>query len=935
MKIRQRCFDGLANLAASRPWIVVCCGLILTILSLLVSSNLKLETRILDLVPSDDPAALEYNDIVRQYSAASQIMIGIKGDDPTQMIGFADALEKRAQQAVFTDSKTGKRTPYVKRITVRADVDFIAEHGLMLTKKRDLNNLETLFKDLTLAPLLSAYNDFLEQEYIEDSGAVTEREKEDQAIDGLKNIHFWLGGISNPRLADKATTLLAMGNPYLFSDDDRLLIALVTPAISIDRIEETMDGVRSLRDDVIEVIKKDYSGLDVRMTGMPALALEEGEVAYSDMGASSLISLVLVCALFILAFRMWTAPLLAIINLVLSIIWTMGFIGLTVGRLNLFTLMFGVILIGLGIDFAIHLNAAFATARSQGEGGKSIAQALRQMFMRSGAGVVTGAITTSAAFFALALTGLDALVELGLVLGAGILLTLIASLTVLPAMYAIHARVGNRLAQGNTAEPKPVRLTFPFLARMGVLIERRPWPMLLGCLIVTAGFVVASRNAEFEPDMLEIEPPDMPSVVLHREILDQFELNPDYAMVTSESLEKTRPIVKKLKKNRLIGRVEAITEFVPSEKEQRTRAPIINRIRAQMKPFIWPPTPPSNTDEAGDPKPPPFMTRPSVPNAQAAQLLTELNRLEMNVREIGQLAFASVKERLRRACDRLTNGEDAGSLTIGQLKQQLQKTADLPQKMAHYEKAYVPLLAQKIAKMADTSPITVNTLPASIRDRYLSSEGKNLITIYSAVDLWKEGKVDLFLKAAQKASDRVTGTAVLIDRLIALIGSKGLIATLLALGAVFVILLIDFRSLGYAILGMTPLVVGFTWMVGIFVLLGKKFDVANLEAIPLILGIGIDDAVHVLHAVRRQGVRALPEVLRHTGRALLLTSLTTGIAFGSIAFASHRGLAGMGLLLVLGVVSCFIASVVLLPALARIFLNNKQSNDQTKEVTHA
>jgi predicted RND superfamily exporter protein len=259
----------------------------------------------------------------------------------------------------------------------------------------------------------------------------------------------------------------------------------------------------------------------------------------------------------------------------------------------------------------------------------------------------------------------------------------------------------------------------------------------------------------------------------------------------------------------------------------------------------------------------------------------------------------------------------------------------LSRKIALYQRAYVPQLATKLAKMADPSPITVAALPTSIRDRYLSADGRNLITIYAAVDLWHEDKMELFNQATAKVSERVTGTAVLIDRLIDLIGSKGLMATFFALGAVFLILLVDFRHLGYALVGMVPLLVGFTWMMGLFVLLGWKFDVANVEAIPLILGIGIDDAVHLLHAVRRQGIAKLPDVLRHTGRALVLTSVTTGIAFGSIATSAHVGMAGMGLLLVLGVGACLIASLFLLPALLRIFLRNGKSNHQNEEVGDA
>jgi uncharacterized protein len=952
--MREKIFNALAKLTGGSPWLVLAAGLILTIVAGGLSENLKMETRILDLVPGDDPSAVEYNNILRQYSSASQLMIGFKGDDREQMIAFADEVGKRAKEAVFKDAKTGKDVSYVKRITVRNDIDFIEKHGLMLAKVRDLENIEELNQNLELAPLLAAYNDFLEREYIEDSGSVTEREKEDRAIDSLKNIVKWLEGIEvvdqgdGPlkKHADHVTDLLTTGNPYMFSDDDELLLALVMPSISIDRMEETMEGVRSLRDDVINGVKyeklpngelKDrYPGVTVRMTGMPALTLEEGEVAFDDMGTSSLISLLLVFALFVIAFRMWTAPILAIINLILGIVWTSGFIAIAVGRLNLFTLMFAVILIGLGIDFAIHLNAAFSTARSEGKG---IEESLRAMFHNSGPGVVTGALTTAAAFGALALTGLDAMVELGVVLSAGIILTLLASLTVLPAMYAIHARVSDRVFKGKKREPKPVRLAFPFLARLGELIGRRPWPVLVVFLLVTAGFGYAMRGAQFEPDMLEMEPADMPSVLLHREVLERFELHPDYAMVTSKSFDDTRPMVKQLKKNRLIGRVDAITEFVPSEKEQKKRARIVKRIDERMREIVEPRVTVGLPGAAAIIELPKYASREEVSEEEAALLLKELDRLQMNLQELGQMAFTSVKKRLQRTCDRLTGGDDEKYSVILGLKEKLKTKKSLARKLATYEQAYIPLLAKKMSGMSDTSPITLAALPETITERYMSKEGSNLITIYSSVDLWQEGKTELFLKATRKASDNVTGTAILVDRLIKLIGSKGLMATLLALGTIFIILLIDFRHLGYALLGMMPLLAGFAWMVGIFVLFGKKFDVANVEALPLILGIGIDDAVHVLHALKRQGVKAMPNILRHTGRALLLTSLTTGIAFGSIAFASHRGLAGMGLLLVLGVVSCFIASVVFLPALAKIFLKDKSSKSGStpieKEASHA
>lgn len=919
--MRQKLFDRLARLTGNYPWWVLLGALVLTVISVGLSEDLRMETRVLDLLPADDPAAVQYNDIINQYSSASQIMVGINGDDRKKMIAVAEKIKARAGAASYTDGDTKEQKPYVKRVVARADVEFISEHGLMMTKVRDLENVEELNQNLEMAPMLAAYNDFLEREYIEDSGSVTEREKEDRAIDGLKNIVTWLEGVLQVdggtkqlgEYVDHVTDLLSMGNPYLFSDDNELLLVLVTPAISVDHTEETLEGTASFREIVHEIQTK-HPAVHVRMTGMPILMLEEMDYVMGDVGISSVVSLVLVLALFVLAFRMWTSPLLAIVNLMLGILWTSGLIAIAFGRLNLFTAMFAVILIGLGIDFAIHLNAAFSTARSSG---KNVLDSLRAMYGNSGPGVITGALTTSAAFFALAFTGLDALTELGVVLGAGIVLTMVASLTVLPAMYTVHVRVSQRLARGKQQKPKPIRLTFPFLAVLGATIYRRPWIVIGVFLLITALFAYAFKDAEFEKDMLEMEPKEMPSVHLHREILERFELHPDFTMTVSGSLEETRPVVKKMKKNRLVGRVDAITEYIPSAKEQTKRRRILTRIDGRMAEIL---------DAANGVA--------TVPDAAGMDLLfREMDRLQMNVQEIGQMAFVSVKNRLHRTCERLTGGENEKFSVILGLKEQLQSLSGLPAKIGTYQAAYVPVLATKMKGMANTAPVGMDTLPETIRERYMSAEGNNLITIYSSVDLWHGDKMDLFLDATGGAAENVTGSPILTDRLIKLVGEKGTIGLFLALGTIFLILLIDFRSLGYALLGMVPLLGGFVWMVGAFVLFGWKFDVANVMALPLILGIGIDDAVHVLHAVKRRGVKKLPDVLRHTGRALLLTSLTTSIAFGAIAFSSHIGFAGMGFLLVLGVVSCFIASVVLLPAVMRIFLKEKPSNRQ-QEAKH-
>ncbi len=117
----------------------------------------------------------------------------------------------------------------------------------------------------------------------------------------------------------------------------------------------------------------------------------------------------------------------------------------------------------------------------------------------------------------------------------------------------------------------------------------------------------------------------------------------------------------------------------------------------------------------------------------------------------------------------------------------------------------------------------------------------------------------------------------------------------------------------YALVGMVPLFFGAVWMVGFMQLAGLQFTMVNVMAIPLIIGIGIDDGVHILHRYRIE--QKLSTVFRSTGKAVLLTSLTTMMGFGSLWFATYRGLGSMGIALFIGVGSCFLASVIIIPVI--------------------
>ena len=143
-----------------------------------------------------------------------------------------------------------------------------------------------------------------------------------------------------------------------------------------------------------------------------------------------------------------------------------------------------------------------------------------------------------------------------------------------------------------------------------------------------------------------------------------------------------------------------------------------------------------------------------------------------------------------------------------------------------------------------------------------------------------------------------------------MVTERGRLAILFAIIAIMVVLIIDFKSLKFALIAMVPIILGAVWMVGLMGLFGIKFDMSNVMALPLILGIGIDNAIHIIHRYRIEG--KIPIVLKTAGKAILLTSLTTMVGFGSLAFSPHRGLAGMGYVLFIGVGCCFLTSISVL-----------------------
>jgi predicted RND superfamily exporter protein len=303
----------------------------------------------------------------------------------------------------------------------------------------------------------------------------------------------------------------------------------------------------------------------------------------------------------------------------------------------------------------------------------------------------------------------------------------------------------------------------------------------------------------------------------------------------------------------------------------------------------------------------------------------------MNIYELSQLAFIGGQDKVDEKAKSIIGDpekEDSESFILNLTEKVEQNPQTAIAQLNRFQNYYEPNLRRKIYQMANPSYITLEDLPDHIKNQYINEAGdKFLVTIYPKEQVWNYEALTRFDKQMESVSPKITGTPPIFLHLIRLIGRDGLLATILTVIIVVLLLWIDFRSLRFALLGVIPLISGGIWMLGIMKSFGIMLTMLNVMAIPMIVGIGIDDGVHVLHRYMFEGLRKTPVVLRSTGKAVMLTSLTTMAGFGSLMTASYRGWAGFGALLVTGVGACFVTTILFIPAIIGLFTKGKINDE--------
>jgi len=921
--MREGLIKKLADLAVNKTRTILILSGLMTLVLGGMSGMMKMTPKWSDMLPAGDRRTIEFDRILEEFQSASSIVVVVQGEE-ADIKAFADDLAPRVLKPLPIPGKDTEPQVYVRRVDYKADIDFMKEHGFMLMKADDLKNLKDVFKDPGLTALLTNMNNSFEKEYIQPDESISTREEEDGALIFINGIDGWLGemeksltsGQIHPPQVEAAVDKLLLGEPYFLSYDRQALIMNLIPTFSMMdafMIVDGTDAVQAVLDDVLTRHPHVQAGLS------GAIPVGRDEMVYSTQGLelSMGISMLLIGALLYLAFKMFMAPILAMVNLIVGLIWAAGLVAVIVPVLNIMTAMFMIILIGLGIDFSIHVIATFAEMRAKG---LSIAEATLAGLEKSGKGVSTGALTTAVAFLALMIGESRAMSELGLVTAIGLLAVMVSSFIVLPAFLVLRERrlEKKQLRKGRSLDITPRDITFKSMGKAAVLIQSNPWASFAVILLVTILMAMSARKITFNHNMMDLEAEGLPSIMLQDTVQDKFDLSMDFAYLVSGSVEESRLLKDKAKKLPSVASVEDISTFLPSKEEQSQRRPHVLEIRiraqsAQINP---------------------------IQHADLEPILTEIQRLEMNIMEFQSMAFLGGQDKVYNRCVELVGSNEAPldnsifTRLYALLEQDDKRAID---HLNAFQDAYAAYFKASVVKMASIEPLGLKMLPEPIVDRYASKDRSLfLTTVLPSGNIWQDRLfLEQFANELETISERTTGMPVIMKALFEIIGRDGRNAAMLTLVLVYLILLIDFRSFKYALLAMLPLGVGAVWMIGLMQVFGFQLDLMNVMALPLILGIGIDDGVHVVHRWRLEGPRSAYIVFSSTGKAILLTSLTTILAFGSMMFSPWRGYASLSYALIFGVGACFLTTAIILPAfMGLINTGQKTTSEDPINGTH-
>ena len=339
----------------------------------------------------------------------------------------------------------------------------------------------------------------------------------------------------------------------------RLRFVRVQFAETNSGIDQTSENLAWLREQVDRL--EGPLDLSWGVTGIPAIEADETAQSIRDASLASVVAMVLITLLMLLVFRGVRVPLLAAGSLLVGMAWSFGWLIIAVGHLQLLSVIFSVILLGLGVDFALHLVARLELVQDEHD---DLPSATARVFRGIGPGMVTGALTTAAAFASTALTDFKGMAEMGIIAAGGIVLCMVAMLSAFPAGLALIGdwkRIIRRRRGGESAQ---------FAHGWLDGVEDHPLRVLILCSVVVICFVVGAPRLRYDANVLNLQPPGIESVVWEKRLAEEDERSVWAALLLVTPTEAEQ-MIDRLRALDVVADVGGMGILLPKDRAERQR----------------------------------------------------------------------------------------------------------------------------------------------------------------------------------------------------------------------------------------------------------------------------------------------------------------------------------------------------------------------------
>ncbi|GAB4260829.1 MAG: MMPL family transporter [Methylomicrobium sp.] len=845
------------------PWTLLLSAALLCALSLHYTvTHLGFNTDTTQMLSKDLPFQINRFRLNQAFPGdAAAIMLIVDGETPEQITQAATILAQRLAQDLER----------FESVTIPTDNAFFRQQALLFL---DLNELDELAKKLTEAqPFIGYLAGHYNLEGLFDIIGQALEQKNHHLPMNLEPLLSEIDTIFVHRLNGQSRhlswqNLLAS---HQLNTESKRSIVIAKPKLIFSDIMPA-DFALSTARQVSRSVMQEMPAVRIRITGEIALEHEELETVSEGAVVSSIVSLILVCTSLWLGFRSVRLLLTTLIALLMGLILTAGFATVAIGHLNIISVAFAVLYIGLGVDYATHLCLRYRECRSLD---MSNEQAITESINSIGFSLLLCAVTTAIGFLGFIPTDYSGVSELGIISSAGMFIGLALSLSIVPALLALM----------------PVSHVRPFKSsHLSNEIAHFPFRHATSIKVVTILLTIASATLltglEFDANTLNLRDPNRESASTFKELLLSRNESP-YALTSlAESLEEAEQKSSALRQLPSVHEAINLASFVATEQDEKLE--LIEELEmilgAQLQQF----------------------DQNLIEGNQRSALLDFSKTLQHAISAPIANASPDILKQLLAHIDAYIVFADRQTDSAAEYAQLEENILGL-----------LPFTMHRLNTALNAYAYGMSELPSEITERWLSPSGLYKIWITPALDQTVKQNQKTFVNEVQQIDNTVTGLSVVDQASGEAIIEAFIEAFSLAFAAITLLLLLITRNIRNTFLTIGPLLLATLLTGATNVLLDNPFNYANIIALPLLMGMGVDSSIHVVHRLHGRWSDSVDLLQSSTARGVLFSSLTTLCSFSSLAFTPHRGTSSMGLLLAIGIFFTIICTLIVLPAFSR------------------